>query len=78
MTSSASNLAPIEPSVSVVIISDYASGCEVGWSELRTTLKALAQQDFKEAADFILVESAELAVQIPPDFSAILPVLRDR
>ena len=64
------------PSVSVVIISDYASGLEAGWNDLRTTLKALAQQDFEEPADFMLVESTELAQQVPPDFAAILPALR--
>ncbi len=66
----------MKSSVSVVIISDYASGDETSWNELRTTLKALAQQDFDEPVDFILVESAELASRIPPDFSAILPNLR--
>jgi hypothetical protein len=65
-----------QPSVSVIIVSDYASGLEAGWNDLRTTLKALAQQDFAEPVDFMLVESTELAGQIPSDFAAILPALR--
>lgn len=73
---SAVNLPAMKPSVTVVIISDYASGLEAGWNDLRTTLKALAQQDFEEPANFVLVESTELAQQIPPDFAAILPTLR--
>jgi hypothetical protein len=65
-----------QPSVSVVIVSDYASGLEAGWNDLRTTLKALAQQDFEEPVDFMLIESTELAGQIPSDFAAVLPALR--
>lgn len=76
LTRSVANVPAMKPSVSVVIISDYASGFETGWNDLRTTLRALAQQDFEEPADFILAESAELAQQISPDFAAILPALR--
>lgn len=70
------NSALAEPSVTVVIISDYASGLDAGWNDLRTTLTALAQQDFAEPADFVLVETNELKSQIPPDLTAILPTLR--
>jgi hypothetical protein len=76
LTRLAVNVPAMEPSVSVVIVSDYASGQETGWNDLRKTLRALAQQDFEEPADFMLVESTELAQQIPPDFGAILPALR--
>ncbi len=75
-TESAVKLPATKPAVSVVIISDYASGLDAGWNDLRTTLRALAQQDFEEPADFMMVEAAELAPQIPPDFAAILPPLR--
>src|SRR5271170_2877407 len=71
-----SNQPAAKPSVSVVIISDYATGDDAAWNELRTTLKALAQQDFHESAEFLLVESAELASLIPSDLSTILPNLR--
>jgi hypothetical protein len=76
LTTSAVKLPATKPSVSVVIISDYASGLDAGWNDLRTTLRALAQQDFEEPADFIMVESAELAQRIPSDLGAILPALR--
>ena len=76
VTGSAANLPTKEPAVSVVIISDYASGLEEGWNELRATLRALAEQDFEEPANFTLIESAELAPRIPPDIGTILPALR--
>lgn len=57
LTRSSVNLPTMEPSVSVVIVSDYASGLETGWNDLRATLRVLVQQDFEEPADFILVES---------------------
>jgi hypothetical protein len=76
LTTSAVKLPATKPAVSVVIISDYATGLEAGWADLRATLKALAQQDFEEPVEFILVESAELASQIPSDFATILPALR--
>jgi hypothetical protein len=72
----ARSMAPREPSVSVVVISDYAAGLEAGWNDLRRTLEALAEQDFEEQVDFLLVESARLAGQIPGHLLTIVPTLR--
>jgi cellulose synthase/poly-beta-1,6-N-acetylglucosamine synthase-like glycosyltransferase len=64
------------PAVSVVVTSDYASGTAVGWEDLRASLAALARQDFREPAEFLLVETAELATRIPADVLRVLPSLR--
>lgn len=64
------------PAVSVVLISDYASGQETGWNDLRRTLTGLAKQDFTEATEFLLIESEQLAPSIPADIRNILPTLR--
>ena len=66
----------MEPSVTVVIVSDYASGLEAGWNDLRITLTAMAQQDFEEPTDYILVEYSEYVPRMPEDLAAILPTLR--
>jgi len=65
-----------QPVVSVVVSSDYAAGAPEGWADLRSTLAGLAKQDFDEPAEFLFVETPELAPQIPPDILAILPSLR--
>lgn len=65
-----------QPVVSVVVSSDYASGKAAGWNDLRATLAGLAQQDFREPTEFLLVETTEIALQIPPDLQRILPSLR--
>jgi hypothetical protein len=66
----------VEPTVSVVVVSDFASGTEHGWDDLRRALSALARQDFTEPVEFILIESEDLRGQVPPDLEAILPSLR--
>ncbi len=65
-----------EPVVSVVISTDFASGEAAGWNDLRATLAGMARQDFQEAAEFLLVETPELAPHIPADLCTILPTLR--
>ena len=64
------------PVVSVVVTSDYASGKPAGWDDLRASLAALARQDFPEPAEFLFVETAELAPRIPADVLRTLPSLR--
>ncbi len=64
------------PVVSVIVTCDYASGKPESWNDLRAALAGLARQDFQEPAEFLLVESADLAPQIPPDLKNILPALR--
>ncbi len=65
-----------KPVVTVVVTSDYASGKLAGWNDLRSNLAGLAAQDYKEPAEFLLVETAEIAPTIPPDVLQILPQLR--
>jgi hypothetical protein len=66
----------VNPVVSVVIVSDYASGETRGWDQLRAALSALARQDFEGPAEFLLAECADSEQQIPPDVNAILPSLK--
>ncbi|MEQ9464037.1 MAG: glycosyltransferase family 2 protein [Haliea sp.] len=63
-------------STSVIIVSDYASGEDKGWDDLRATLRALAQQDFGGPVEYLLLESSRFAAQLPADLRAILPSLR--
>jgi len=65
-----------QPVVSVVVTSDYASGKAAGWNDLRASLGGLARQDFTEPAEFLLVETADLAPSIPADVLNILPGMR--
>jgi len=39
------------PLISVIVVSDYASGKERGWDDLRATLQALKEQEFTESAE---------------------------
>jgi hypothetical protein len=64
------------PSVSVVVVCDYAAGTPEGWEASRKSLKALAAQDFAEKAEFILCESDEFQDQLPADLTGLLPGLR--
>jgi len=64
------------PIVSVVIVSDYASGEPDGWQDLRATLRGLAGQDCGEAAEYLLVESATIAPHIPAGLIDLRPGLR--
>lgn len=64
------------PVVSVLLVSDYAAGGLAAWDSLRRTLSALARQDFEGTAEFLLLESEELAAEIPADLAEILPSLR--
>ncbi len=56
---------------SVIIASDYAGGEDKSWNDLRSTLKARAEQ-----VEFLLVESTAHGDGIPADLTAILPSLR--
>ncbi len=61
---------------SVVVLSDFASGTEPGWGDLRLVLAGLARQDVTEAVEYILIESEHLRDSFPPDLQHILPGLR--
>jgi hypothetical protein len=65
-----------EPVASVVVLSDFASGTQQGWDDLRRTLTALARQNFEEPIEYLLIESEDLRADVPPDLRAILPSLR--
>ena len=67
---------PLDPEVTVLIISDYAAGEDTSWEQLRVTLAGLAAQDFAGSTEFILVESHEYADAIPGDLVNTLPGLR--
>jgi hypothetical protein len=67
---------PTRPTVSVILVSDYASGADKGWDDLGHSLAALAQQDSTEPAEFILSENVQFADSIPPNLHEILPSLR--
>jgi hypothetical protein len=65
-----------DPSISVVIVSDYAAGQHGGWVDIRKSLAALAVQDLQEPAEFILCESEEFREEVPTDIADILPGLK--
>lgn len=64
------------PSISVVIVSDYAAGGPEGWKDVRTALTALAGQDIAEPVEYILCESERFRDDLPADVKTILPSLR--
>lgn len=66
----------MKPVVTVIITCDFASGTTESWNNLRASLAALARQDCAEPTEFLLVESAALAAEIPADLQNILPALR--
>ena len=66
----------VNPVVSVVIVSDYASGETMGWDLFRAALEALARQDFEGPTEFLLSECADSEQQIPSDLTTILPSLK--
>jgi len=65
----------MEPKVSVIIVSDYGSGHEKGWNDLRETLAGLARQDYDGPVEYLLVESAVFRDQVPTDLTEILTEL---
>jgi hypothetical protein len=66
----------VNPVVSVVIVSDYASGETEGWDLFKAALAALARQDFEGPTEFLLSECADSEQQIPSDLTTILPSLK--
>src|ERR1700693_4911941 len=65
-----------QPEISVVIVSDYAGGGEKSWNDLRGALTALAQQDARVNAEWLLCENKACAESMPDDFSRIVPNLK--
>jgi cellulose synthase/poly-beta-1,6-N-acetylglucosamine synthase-like glycosyltransferase len=62
--------------VSIIIVSDYGSGDDKGWDDLRETLKALASQDYAGPAEYLLLESAAFEPSLPDDLRQLLPGLK--
>ena len=66
----------MKPVVTVVTMTDFHVGTPRAWDDLRGTLRGLAQQDFKEPVEFILLEDEHLKDQIPADLTEMLPQLK--
>jgi GT2 family glycosyltransferase len=64
------------PSVSVMVVSDYRPGEEKSWRDLRSTLAALAAQDYDGSVEFILVEHDADLARMPADVVQALPGVR--
>jgi hypothetical protein len=63
------------PVASIIIVIDYKAGGREAWNNLRLTLKGLAQQEYREPVEFLLVEGDE-GLHVPDDLQRILPDLR--
>ncbi len=64
------------PDFSVVLVSDYESGEELSWSQLRETLRILAEEPNAEGVEFIFAESRIYSNRLPSDIQNILPGLK--
>ncbi|HEX7766740.1 MAG TPA: hypothetical protein VF443_08495, partial [Nitrospira sp.] len=64
------------PSLSVIVVSDYAAGEEKSWEDLRRALRAWAEQEGASAEEFILVESSRFEGRIPGDVAGMIPKMR--
>jgi hypothetical protein len=60
---------------SIVIVIDYKAGGREAWDNLRLTLQALTEQDYREPVGFLLVE-ADDGKRVPDDLQQIVPGLR--
>ena len=60
----------------IVTVSDHKAGSKEGWATLRETYRHLAAQDYREAVEFLLVETDTAACAIPADVLELLPGLR--
>lgn len=63
----------MKPVVTVVIVSDYAAGESKSWADMKAALGALADQDFEEPFEVLLVEASKFQNQLPPDLTDQLP-----
>ena len=65
-----------QPAVTVMVVSDYRPGEQKSWNDLRGTLAALANQDFDEPVEYLLLENASDLEQMPGDVPQTLPGVR--
>src|SRR5262245_57671556 len=63
------------PEFSVLVVCDYGSGPKY-WESLRSTLEALHRQTYLGSVEYLLIEQAETARQIPSEVRETLPSLR--
>src|SRR5688572_10909298 len=68
--------APQRPVVSVMVVSDYRPGEQKSWDDLRSTLAALANQDFDEPIEYLLLENRDDLALMPKDVPETLPACR--
>ena len=64
------------PSLSVIVVSDYAAGEEKSWDDLRRALWAWVEQEGTPADEFMLVESSRFKGRIPGDVAGMIPNMR--
>lgn len=66
----------MQPSVSVIVVSDYEEDNQKFWHAERLILTALANQDFREPFEILLVENECFRDMVPPDLYEITPNLQ--
>lgn len=59
-----------------MVVSDYRPGEEKSWNDLRATLSALANQDFDEPVEYLLLENERDLERMPADVPQALPGVR--
>ncbi|MBD1872387.1 glycosyltransferase [Nodosilinea sp. FACHB-131] len=62
--------------ISVIVVSDFEGAESKLWSDEEVMLKALAQQDFTEQFEVVLVENGEFQDQVPKGLYEIFPRLK--
>lgn len=65
-----------EPVASIVTVLDHKVGDAESWNKLRTTLRHLSRQDFREPVEVLLVETESERRNVPADLTEIMPKLR--
>ena len=71
-----SALRPAQPTVTVMVVSDYRPGEQKSWNDLRATLAALANQEFDEPVEYLVLENRKDLEQMPSDVPQTLPGVR--
>jgi hypothetical protein len=56
-------LVPVEPAISVIIVSDFELTDPKTWHDDIEVLKALAAQDFDEPFELIVVENSRFSIE---------------
>ena len=64
------------PSISVILVSDFAAGGPEGMKDIRKALQALAHQDLEEPFEVVVAESERFRDGFPEDLREIVPSVR--